>query len=283
MGQRETQHQSQGDLSAPQNRPALVSLLSETLGRLREHCVPPRQLVKSELLWFKSDEMDLVNTVWRTEGLQAVYQRWKGERSREGAVGDVRSAPNLETDSQSAVEEKTHHLLVLFYKYDPIQPSDVTDYYRYARFNLPPELQNEIKTAFLGTDILGALESGKIRTSKSYLSDTTQRDLSCHVETFGEANPIEQGTRLSFGLDVLCEEGPTTRIILSVKQDASVSGLLWSESACEIGYEGHEHFTYKPSDRELRVILPVLAKICEQPQEYPKDILVGTWQYRPLL
>jgi len=97
MGQRETQHQSQGDLSAPQTRSALVSLLSETLGRLREHCVPLRQLVKSELLCFMSDEMDLVNSVWRTEGLQAVHQRWKGERSREGAVGDMRSVPNLES------------------------------------------------------------------------------------------------------------------------------------------------------------------------------------------
>ena len=265
----------------PQNRPALVSLLNETLDRLQQQCVAPRQLVKTEVLWFKSDEVELVDALWRAEGLHAVYQAWKGERACEVAVEDLRLATNQAATYQTAAEAEAHHLLVFFYKYDPIQTPEGTNYYRSASFNLPTELQDEVKTALLGIDIWHALESEKFQFPKSYRTNAMQRELLCHVETFSEANPIERGTRLSLGLDVLEQESAETKVIFSIHQDASVSGLLWSESACETGYEGHGHFTYKPSDAELRTLLPVLAKICEQPPEYPKDVMFGAWRCWP--
>lgn len=242
-------------------RESLVEELASRLHKFDSFCASLGQLKCKEELWFHRSEFAVVNEVWMTKGVVGVYERWGRERRCD--------QPVQKTEGDAPI------LFSIFHFLPPVATEDA--YFQCGQLAVPESLRMELLSALQSSGVLAKVMPERDSVREISLEGASSVDVGVRCERLGSENPYGSGRFLLFDVALKLTSGCPLTLRLRLSAEGVVERRLWDEGLYETGYEGHDARSFILSVEELRVLLPVVARVAELSSRAPEPLMCGMW------
>ncbi len=250
-------------LSAPDVE-ALFAAYNSLLDKLEPLCVPLPGPTREYELYFEQCEVNAVNDMWRSEGIEGVTRVWGDERKVEGSL-------SLSCDGRA-------YLHIIEFARGEGQNEKGAKYFRRRAFEAAPSFTAEFLEAVQSTGLYDRLVPERDSISGFEVRSAPITSVKCVASWYGPENMYGNGVEINVhvGLQVAPDQNIDLRITLL--RDAHVHVSLFDPLLYETGYEGHDHKVAPITVPSLRALLPVLSKVPEMTPDDSKGDVIGAWR-----
>lgn len=257
------------------SRDVLFEQLDAVLKRLEPLSQTPPKVLQERALWFHRHEYGDVNAMWKRDGIDAIVSRYKDARTF--AAGMPVSLNNAPSATMKEAPEDALVLLVSEFGPNPQPDPAQQDYFRSSHIPLPERIQSEVLDTFRQSGLLARVLPQIDDQTQVTLEGAPITEAGCGTEWYGCDNYYGDGNTLVFSLTLSPLGHESERLILSIDRGGEIQRKLWYEPFVETGYEGHAHAIVPLTEGELRVLIPIVAKIADLPPHDHREFQFGMW------